>query len=396
MSASVFVIDPEKRLTELSRTDYDSEDLFQTLLGEHPALLRGASGASGKLLLVRREAPVPEGEDSPGRWSLDHLFLDRDGVPVLVEVKRATDTRARREVVAQMLDYAANGVAYWPTDMIADSFVRTAENDGADADARLNAFLDGQDAEAFWRQVDANLKSGRVRMVFVGDRIPKELKRIVEFLNEQMRPAEVLAIEIEQFTAADGLRLLTPRLVGATERAASAKSVTGAKPKMDSSEWLASLEELHGAAAASQARRLLTWFESNGFTTGVTSGQDGMYARLLRPDGKPSWPFFIRRSSGKVETALQFLKDNPAFTSEEARLDLLARVKALPDQRISTVKSTGWPAVPLQDFGRPDVWQGFAAIAEHIRQRTAAIAVTPATSEGRASWPPSADPSPRG
>src|SRR6185312_796656 len=46
-------------------------------------------------------------------WSLDHLFLDEEGVPMLVEVKRSTDTRIRREVVGQMLDYAANALSYW-------------------------------------------------------------------------------------------------------------------------------------------------------------------------------------------------------------------------------------------------------------------------------------------
>ena len=36
----------------------------------------------------------------------------------LVECKRASDTRTRREVVAQMLDYAANGTQYWPIDRL--------------------------------------------------------------------------------------------------------------------------------------------------------------------------------------------------------------------------------------------------------------------------------------
>jgi hypothetical protein len=37
---------------------------------------------------------------------------DAAGVPTLVEVKRSSDTRARREVVAQLLEYAANATAY--------------------------------------------------------------------------------------------------------------------------------------------------------------------------------------------------------------------------------------------------------------------------------------------
>src|SRR5689334_1804563 len=118
MNSSVFIVDGENNLTELAPSEFASEHLFQKLLGDHPALLGYASAGAGELLLVRREAPVPESEDSLGRWSLDHLFLDRQGVPVLVEVKRASDTRARREVVAQMLDYAANGVAYWPIEQL--------------------------------------------------------------------------------------------------------------------------------------------------------------------------------------------------------------------------------------------------------------------------------------
>jgi hypothetical protein len=369
MSSSVFVIDKANALIELNRTDYDSEDLFQTLLADHPALLGQASGASGKLLLVERETAVPEIEDGSGRWSLDHLFLDREGVPVLVEVKRSSDTRLRREVVAQMLDYAANGVAYWPIEQISSVFAEQSGNE-----VRVKSFMEflgGEDPDPFWRQVESNLKAGRVRMVFVADRIPKELRRIVEFLNEQMRPAEVLAIEVEQFTGADGLRLLTPRVVGATERAASAKAVQASKPPLSEEQWLNDLMVSKGEAVATNARRLLDWFRAEGFLVGMTDSQDAMYARLLRPDGKPAWPFFVRRSSGKVETSLQYLKDSPAFESEDSRLDLLNRIKALPGQVITTVKTTGWPAVLLQALSEDSVWQEFTKIAQYVKDRIA-------------------------
>ena len=145
------------------------------------------------------------------RWSLDCLFVTREGVLVLVEVKRASDTRARREVVAQMLDYAANGPAYWETDEIVRAFRGTCEEAGNDADEVLASFLpnassddpDGT-AEKFWRQVDANLRAGKMRLLFVADKIPRELRRIIEFLNEQMRPAELLALEIAHYAAQTG------------------------------------------------------------------------------------------------------------------------------------------------------------------------------------------------
>ena len=64
-------------------------------------------------LLSKREAELASEQDGASRWSVDHLFLDQDGIPTIVEVKRSRDTRIRREVVGQMLDYAANAVVYW-------------------------------------------------------------------------------------------------------------------------------------------------------------------------------------------------------------------------------------------------------------------------------------------
>jgi hypothetical protein len=366
MTSTVFMIDSNNLLTELSQTDYDSEDVFQRLLADHPSLLRNASGSSGRLLLVRREAPVPGSADGLGRWSLDHLFLDGDGIPVLVEVKRATDTRARREVIAQMLDYAANGVAHWPIKQIIDAFNATVVKAGGDPEQGLRQFLQEQEPEQFWRQVDSNLRSGRIRMVFVADRIPHELRRIVEFLNEQMRSAEVLAIEVAQFMAG-GTRLLAPKLIGATERAVAAKAVTPIKPPIDQESWLETLREQKGEEAARNAGKLLSWFKGRGFITTVTDSQDAVSAR---PDHTNVWPFFIRRSTGKIDTALQFLKNDPAFASEEARVNILEKLKALPGVNVATSKSTGWPSVPLEDLSRDAVWAGFTAIAEQVHGLT--------------------------
>ena len=311
MASSVFIIDDSNLLTKLNQTNYDSEDIFQTILADHPSLLADASGSSGRLLLVRREVPVPASEDELSRWSLDHLFIDGDGVPVLVEVKRAVDTRARRLVIAQMLDYAANGIVYWPISQIIDAFNATVVDAGGQPEEVLREFLQEGEANSFWQQVGANLRSGRIRMVFVADRIHQELRRVIEFLNEQMTPAEVLAIEVAQFTA-HGLRLLTPRLIGATERAITAKAISPSEPPIDEERWLQTLRQQKGEEAAGNAEKLLVWFKQQGFTTGVTDSQDAISAGLVRAGDKLTWPFFIRRSTGNIDTALQ----NISFLAE--------------------------------------------------------------------------------
>src|SRR5688572_11262553 len=127
-------------------TAYDSEDVLQALLAKFPDLLAGdqlAGDVPRRWLLVGREAALPAEEDGGGRWSVDHLFLDQDAVPTLVEVKRSSDTRIRREVVGQMLDYAANAVLYWPVETILARFERTCEAQGVDPATTLIGFLGG-------------------------------------------------------------------------------------------------------------------------------------------------------------------------------------------------------------------------------------------------------------
>jgi hypothetical protein len=120
---------------------------------------------------------VPDRENSSDRWSLDRLFLDQDGIPTLVEVKRSTDTRLRREVIGQMLDYAANAVQYWPVEKIQTEIETIAVHRGIDADMLMQEFL-GRDHDIieFWQNVKVNLSSGRIRPIFVADEIPRELQ----------------------------------------------------------------------------------------------------------------------------------------------------------------------------------------------------------------------------
>jgi hypothetical protein len=221
----IFLIEDD-RMVEMALEPYESEELLQRLLATDPALMAGGQmnpSNPRRWLLIGREIGVPGEQDGGNLWSLDHLFVDQDGVPTIVEVKRSSDTRIRREVVGQMLDYAANGVQYWPIADLRDSLAGTAALQKRDPDELVRELLDADtDVEAFWQSVETNLRAGRVRMLFVADRIPAELQRIVEFLNEQMRPAEVLAVEVQHYRG-DGVRTIVPRLIGASASTRRAK-----------------------------------------------------------------------------------------------------------------------------------------------------------------------------
>ncbi len=235
MAEKIYLVGADNKLTAMEEQGHLTEDAFQKLLEDYPDILAGDQmnrESPRRWLLVTRELGVPGEEGGGNRWSLDHLFLDQDGVPTLVEVKRSTDTRLRREVVGQMLDYAANGIVYWPVESIREAFVARCVATGKTADEELAEFL-GYDRtevespeDAFWAMVSMNLKAGKVRMVFFADFIPPELRRIVEFLNEQMKPAEVLAVEVKQFVDLEGkIKTLVPRVIGLTSAAETAKGI---------------------------------------------------------------------------------------------------------------------------------------------------------------------------
>lgn len=111
MGGGVFLIRDDGELLEMAETAYDSEAVRQELLARYPNLLTSDAGNDGpprRWVLVSREVSLTSVGGTSGAWSVDHLLLDQDGIPTLVEVKRSTNSEIRRGVVGQMLDYAAN------------------------------------------------------------------------------------------------------------------------------------------------------------------------------------------------------------------------------------------------------------------------------------------------
>jgi hypothetical protein len=355
----VFLIGPDNVLTELKQTTYESEDLLQRLLSDHPALLASSVSPNGRLLLIRREFGVPQEQGGADHLSLDHLFVDETGVPVLVEVKRAENTQIRRIVVAQMLDYAANGITYWPIDKLRAAFAQTTQSAGAEPADVLQAFLGDAEPESFWRQVESNLKAGRVRLIFVADRIPPELARVVEFLNEQMQQVDVLAVEVDQFLGKDGIRTLVPKLIGNTQRAQANKSIEASRPSISESELLAGLS----ADARAGADRLIAWLKQMKFQVGVIAAQKSITARIGTPDGRKPTIVSIDQS-GKVWFGLGGLQYFSVFKDAAATSDVLNGIRAVPGLHLSAASQ--YPTFPVQDLARDEPWPGFSAVINDV------------------------------
>ncbi len=349
MAGRIYLRNGDSKLIAMEESPYDSEGLLQKLLADHPDLLAGDqidAAEPRRWLLVTREMTVLGEQDGAGRWSLDHLFLDQDAVPALVEVKRSSDTRIRREVIGQMLDYAANAVAYWPVEEVKAQFERRCRGDGLDPEAELSGFLgDGQDASTFWQRVKTNLQAGRVRLIFVADEIPSELRRVVEFLNGQMDPAEVLAIEVKQFVG-ENLQTLVPRVLGQTETARQRKSADrGLARQWDEPSFFNALRQRRGEQEAAVARRLLEWARGHRLRIWWGRGkQDGSFFPMYDNRFGKNFLFSVW-TYGTVE--LQFQHMRPPFSTLEERRHLAGRLTAIDGLVISETSLARRPSFAL-------------------------------------------------
>lgn len=254
----VWLLDGGGDPTPLEESQYRDEAALQELIARAPEVLAGEQMTPGeprRWLLIRREMGIAGSAEAGDRWSVDHLLIDQDARPTLVEVKLEDNTEIRRKVVGQLLEYAAHATRYWAAGGIRQRFEaeRGGEEAAREAFARWRAGggePESEDGgyEAFWEDVDTNLRADNVRLLFAADRIPDELAHVVRFLNRNMEHVEVLAVELRQF-GGEGARTLVPRVIGRTE---GQRKSSGGKRKHTMETLLAEFPEGAVREAAQQ------------------------------------------------------------------------------------------------------------------------------------------------
>ena len=128
MAERIYIKNKQGGLEPLEEEPFSTEDDLQALLAEHPELLDGEQmrpGDARRWILVTREKGIAETPDTGDSLAIDHLLIDQDATPTLVEVKRGSNREIRRTVVGQMLEYAAHatgGAGSWAVDDIRAGF----------------------------------------------------------------------------------------------------------------------------------------------------------------------------------------------------------------------------------------------------------------------------------
>jgi hypothetical protein len=264
-----------------------------------------------------------------------------------------------------MLDYAANAVLYWPMETLRAQFEAQCQRRGVDPDQELASFLGPeQDPMLFWQQAKTNLQAGKVRLLFVADEIPAELRRIVEFLNQQMDPAEVLAIEMKQYTGT-GVSTLVPTVVGQTAEAQRRKSgPIAVRRQWDEPSFFQALQATRTASEVEVARRILDWARTHVTQIWWGKGQHmGSFVPTVHHNGTAHQLFAVW-TSGTVELYFQWYQVKPPFETEAKRLDLLGRLNAIDGVSLPPHAITRRPSIPLAVFAEAQRVSAFLSVFE--------------------------------
>lgn len=332
----------------------NEDEELQTLLERTPDLLPGdqiSPDDPRRWIIIQREMGVPDPNSGTDRWSIDFLMADQDAMPTFVEVKRFTDSRSRREVVGQMLDYAANGHYYWEKDQLRDCAEATAVRMNTTLEDCLAALgpTDTDTVDAFFQKLQDNLREGQVRLVFFLEKSPMELRSVVDFLNRQMERSEVLLVEAQIFQNEQG-RFVVPVLFGYSEEARRTKRTV--------------------TVSSESNRKGKRWDEASFFAKLMENAdvQTVAATRRLYEFAKSSHPFEVRWGAGRLTGTMMI--DLPAVGSssviiattggglaiqfqDDKRGDYLARLHQLLTESVGISLPDGH----AKDFGvKPEEW----------------------------------------
>lgn len=379
---SVWMKSPSGDLVALEPTRYANEDELQLFVAEHPEILANTLGAdeqSAPWLLVRRELAIvmEEGEERT-RWSLDHLFIDADAVPTLVEVKRSTDPRARREVVAQMLDYVASFRHDWTAEALRALWSQSVAQAGGSTDAAMESFLQGtafESEDAFWAEVQTKIAANRLRLLFVGDRFSPHLVRIIEYLNEQLQTTEVVGIEVVPHARSDAsMTAYVPTIRGRTAAVPRSKS-GGERRTVEEFEQM--LRANHGDEAVTRVNELVQ--RTAAFGGYATIGTDARNPRLFinfrtKGSGRVYWPLGFNSRAGKVAIQVRWLANHPAFAEEDRRAEVVTRLGQALGITIDAPRLDGFPGFPVGALAKAGAVDAVADVLQWLAETADATA----------------------
>lgn len=233
----------------LNERQFD-EAWLQTLLFDHPDLIPvdELEPIFGPLVPVARELPTASGP-------VDLLYISPGGYPTLVETKLWRNPEARRQVVAQVIDYATQ-LSRLSYDDLVDAIGR-AQNAGKPLADLMAEAAEDFDEKRFVNTLARNLRGGRMLLLIVGDGIHESVEQMAETLAGAPQLGFTLALvemAIYRLPQSDKQLLVQPRIVTRTREVV--RAVVEVRREVKPEDVIVTLPHLD--ATGSQQRRPLS------------------------------------------------------------------------------------------------------------------------------------------
>lgn len=375
------------------------EAWLQQLIDEAPEVLPVTavdSRVQGPLWSLGREVLTPSGP-------IDNLLLTQSGHIVVVETKLWRNPQARREAVAQILDYAKH-LLDWTYEDVERLWRQRARGDASLFEAMT---LQDTPSEADWvDRINNHLAAGEMVLLIVGDGIASRAESLAEAVGGHPAIQFRLAlIELQLFAMADGAVLVVPHTLARTteiqratvrvvydERARpevavevplpnkKGKAASGARVTLDAQAFVAELEAggPQGAKAAAVANELLRQLE--GYDELVVEwASSGFTIKTLDPvtEGKLLSVTLAQRPDTFYYSA-PWMKDQIAksWNDDDLAVQLSTRLSEIGQRYGARLSKGGWPGQSLTSLaGREaDLVADLAELVGELRSAASELA----------------------
>jgi len=364
----------------LADAENGGEAWLQNLVATTPAILpiEEIEPAFADPSTVCKEMPVDTG-------SVDLFLVNGHGMPVVVETKLWANPEARRQVVAQALDYARCLAA---SDV--ESLDNTVRRSGADRSSIYDVVAaersEPPDRSAFYDALAANLEKGRFLILLVGDGVRRDVEALTDFLRMHASMDFTFGlIELPAYKMPDGDDVLvTPRIVARTvdiERAATpagggalageirssaASTSRTRRTTVTEKTFLEKLDQNEPGLAGS-LRTFLDAVKERGIELVSGTSATGSLQLYWRPEEGQVINFGVLKADGRMVEGFHF------FTGHEAMMEYKQQVANLiggdvrETARDSSVRGPDGEKPRLRDLlTKQDSW--LAIIDEHMEK----------------------------
>lgn len=328
--------------TSPTESGYVSEDHLQALIDEFPELLPGVSPES----YVCREF-------STGIGRLDNLIINsKDGSLTLVECKLAKNPEVRREILGQIIDYAAS-----LSRMEFEEFhKRWKDRGGVDLTAIET------DKGPLSLAVTSNLETARFTLLLAVDAINEPLKQMVIYFNRKTdATTRVALIELARHSTGD-TEIIIPQTFGYEALKPQVEAYEQRNPwtKEDFAAWLLT----HEASSLDKFEEFMKLMEEAGHEWGGTKAETPSGAICVRTSNGFRYPLVFH--SYDVATIEARFVDFKKDSYVDELVSFFEHIEGINAEAIRAKGYGAKPKIAVSRFDDPKITESLLALCQRV------------------------------